>query len=315
MEGIRHCGGEGMAERGERMADKFKAFLNNLRINNQELINRRFRELTRLYNQHYWHIISDTRNVHYLGSYGRETAIKGLSNINILLLLPAALYRHYKAQPDGPKQLLEDVNKLTAQSFPQAYINADNCLLLPFPDQPTLEIIPGFIRKGKSLYYPEPTGEGGWGSFNPLREIEVISEYNYLYGGKVKHLARMTRAWKVKYQVQMPGILIDTLVMNFMDDWEGKDTSFNYYSYMVRDFMEYLAGRRQEQLAWYAKGSNRKIHREEDFGAPANDAFKVADRGLICEEKGDMVNAVGCWREIFGELFPGTGQGIAGVSE
>jgi len=296
-----------MAERSDNIADRFKAFLNNLKVDNQEMINRRFRELARIYNQHYWNIRSDTRNVHYLGSYGRETAIKGLGNINILLLLPANLYRQYQTQTDGPRKLLEGVKDLTGKTFSQAYINEEHCLLLPFPDQPTLEIIPGFTRQGKSLYYPDPAGEGGWGSFNPLREIEVISEYNYLYGGKVKHLARMTRAWKMKYQVPMPGILIDTLVMSFMDDWEGKNTSFSYYSFMVRDFMEYLAGLRKEQCTWYAKGSNRQIYNEDDFGALANDAFKTADRCLLYEEKEDTANATLCWQELFGELFPDIG--------
>ena len=60
-----------MAERSDNIADRFKAFLNNLKVDNQEMINRRFRELARIYNQHYWNIRSDTRNVHYLGSYGR----------------------------------------------------------------------------------------------------------------------------------------------------------------------------------------------------------------------------------------------------
>ena len=57
------------------LADKFRGFLNNLRIDNPEVISRRCREICQVLNQRYWNMSSDTRNLHYLGSYGRETAV------------------------------------------------------------------------------------------------------------------------------------------------------------------------------------------------------------------------------------------------
>lgn len=288
------------------MADKFRLFIDNLRIDNPEVISRCCREISQVLNLHYWDIKSDTRNLHYLGSYGRETAIKGLTNINVLFLLPYRVYQQYeKGSGNVQESLLNEVRNVLIENYPDAFINEDKYLLLPFEDGISIEIIPGFISLNKNqIIYPETRDGGQWQTFNPIREIEFINEYNYKYGGKVRHLARMTRAWKMEHQVPIPGMLIDTLVMIFMDDWEGNQTSFGYYGKMVQDFMEYLAGLKTEQLHWYAKGSNRKIERQEDFGAFANIAFKKAKQALELEAKGEGYEANKIWREIFGRSFP-----------
>jgi len=293
-----------MSDRGD-IADKFRLFLTNLRIDNQEVINSRCREIVRIVNLKYWKIKSDTRNLHYLGSYGRETAIKGLSNINMLALLPCQVYQYFAPRPGNVQEaLLLELRDTVRKSYPDTLVNEQKYLIVPFPDGMKIEIIPGFSGPRKSnIIYPEPRGEGSWQSFNPLREIEVINEYNYNYGGKIRHLARITRAWKNLHQVPIPGILIDTMVMMFMDEWEGNQGSFAYYGEMVQDFMEYLAGRKKEQLHWYAKGSNRRIEREEDFGAFANIAFKKTKQALLLEDRGDGYNANQIWKEIFGDTF------------
>ncbi|HBQ26353.1 MAG TPA: hypothetical protein DD791_08165 [Syntrophomonas sp.] len=288
------------------LADKFRIFINNLRIDNPEVINGRCREICQILNQRYWDLKSDTRNLHYLGSYGRETAIKGLTNINVLFVLPYQVYEKYEKNPGNAQEaLLNEVKEVLSDTYPDIFINEEKYLLLPFKDGMNIEIIPGFMSPRKNhIIYPDARDEGQWLTFNPLREIEVINEYNYNYGGKVRHLARMTRAWKMTHQVPIPGMLIDTLVMIFMDEWEGNQSSFSYYGIMVMDFMEYLAGVKNEQLHWYAKGSNRKIERQEDFGAPANVAYKKIKQAMDLEEQGDSYNANKIWKEIFGRSFP-----------
>ena len=287
------------------LADKFRNFLNNLRIDNPEVISRRCREICQILNQRYWNMSSDTRNLHYLGSYGRETAVKGLTNINVLFLLPYKVYQEYEERPGNVQQLLlNDIREFLSKTHPDAFINEEKSLLLPFEDRMNIEIIPGFIGPRKNhIIYPEAQ-DGQWQSFNPIREIEVINEYNYKYGGKIRHLARMTRAWKMAHEIPIPGMLIDTLVMIFMDEWEGNQSSFSNYGQMVMDFMEYLAGLRNEQLHWYAKGSNRKIERQEDFGAPAYEAYKKIKQAMDLEEQGDGNNAKKIWKEVFGRHFP-----------
>lgn len=296
-----------MINRTDSIADRFKDFIGNLKVDNHDLIVQRGKEIALAINSYYWKTKSDTRNIFYLGSFGRDTAIKELSNVNLMVVLPPQEYQRLAKWPGNVQRtLLREVRDFISKINKDAHINEENCLILPYDQKPIFEVIPAIASPKKTGYiYPDPANGGSWEEFNPLREIEVIDEYNFQLGGKVKHLARMTRAWKFTHQVVMPSMLIDTLAMNFMDDWEGAETSFAYYGNMVMDFMEYLAGRKIAQLDWYAKGSNRKIHREEDFGAPANEAFHKAVEALTYEEKGEIYNANRCWKEIFGEDFPG----------
>lgn len=296
-----------MLNRADSIAEKFNKFISNLKVDNHDLIVQRGKEIALAVNNYYYHTKSDTRNIFYLGSFGRDTAIKELANVNLMIILPVQEYQRLEKWPGNVQRtMLREMRDFMAKLNKDAHVNDDNCLLLPYKERPIFEIIPAVPSPKKNGFiYPDPANGGSWEIFNPIREIEVMDEYNYTFGGKVKHLARMTRAWKFAHNVTMPSMLIDTLAMNFMDDWEGTDTSYSYYGNMVMDFMEYLAGRKIAQLDWYAKGSNRKIHREEDFGAPANDAFKMAVEALTYEEKGEAYNANRCWKEIFGPDFPG----------
>ncbi|WP_054691862.1 SMODS domain-containing nucleotidyltransferase [Syntrophomonas palmitatica] len=294
-------------QKTESIADKFKTFLNNIKVDNHDIIIQRGKEIALAVNNYYWHIKSDTRNVFYLGSFGRDTAINELDNVNIMVVLPLQIYERLAKWPGNVQRtLLRETRDFMSKINADAFINDEHCLMMPYKEKPLVEVIPAFAVPKKNGYiYPDPSEGGRWQEFNPIREIEVIDEYNYKYGGKVKHIARMTRAWKFTHKVVMPSMLIDTMAMNFMEDWEGAEVSYGYYGNMMMDFMEYLAGRRKEQLDWYAKGSNRKLHREDDFGAPANDAYKKAVEALSYEEKGESYNANRCWKEIFGEKFPG----------
>ncbi len=94
---------------------------------------------------------------------------------------------------------------------------------------------------------------------DPLPEIKAVDTANARYNKKVKHLARMARAWKDKSGVSMSGLLIDTLVYDFMADWEYNDKSFLYYDWMARDFLEYLHEQDRDRSYWYAPGSKQRV--------------------------------------------------------
>ncbi len=286
------------------LTDKFKRFISSLNVDNQSLIAKRYRDITKQINLDYWKLKSETRNAYYIGSYGRGTAIKGIANINMLVVLPKKIFWNFDVyKGNGQLVLIQDVRNTVVKLYKDAYINPEGHILIDFEDI-TFEVVPSFVSPKKSYIYPEPKDGGSWKVFNPIKEIEVVEEYNFKYNGKIKHLAKMMRAWKSTCNVPISGMLLDTLVLNFMDEWEGKESSFSYYGYMVRDFLEYLAGLRKEQLHWYAKGSNRKILGTEDFGEDANSAFQKTLEALEFELQNDYYKANACWKEVFGKYFP-----------
>ena len=95
-------------------------------------------------------------------------------------------------------------------------------------------------------------------------------------------------------------MLLDTLVVTFMDEWENNDTSFGYYGVMGRDFLEYLAGRRKNQEIYYAQGSSRELPSPDDFGAQANEDYKLAVQAVEYEFNDHHYRPISCGGFIWG---------------
>lgn len=296
-----------MAKRILSVPEKFKKFVENLQIDNENLINRRFKTIAQKINLDFRNIRYDYGNAYFIGSYGRGTAIKGTGLFNIMVVLPPQQFKRIDTLAgNGQLQLLREIKDSLAEIHKETKIKEDDKgqVLIPYPDGMVFEVIPAFVDPRGNYLYPNISDGGSWNEFNPIKEINVINELNYKYGGKVKHLARMMRAWKHANNVALPGMLLDNMVMNFMDDWEGRERSYLFYGSMILAFFEYLAGKRDDQEHWYARGSNRELPRTGLFGDMANAAFKETLEVLNYEEEGDYVRADDSWKRIFGSYFP-----------
>ena len=69
----------------------FKDFLNNLAIDNADKISNRYGEVTTSLNKRFRDTESKTANSLRVGSIGRYTAIKGISDLDMLYIMPKSL--------------------------------------------------------------------------------------------------------------------------------------------------------------------------------------------------------------------------------
>ncbi len=296
-----------MAKRILSVPEKFRKFVDNLQIDNESVINRRFKAIAQKVNLEFRNIRYDYGNAYFIGSYGRGTATKGTGIFNVMVVLPPQHFKRFDTyKGNGQFSLLEELKEKLLEIYPETIMKKDEKgeVVIPFPDGLIFEVIPAFVDSKGNYLYPNIAGEGSWNEFNPIKEINTINELNYKYGGKVKHLARMMRAWKQANNVALPGMLLDNMVMNFMEEWEGRERSYLFYGIMILAFFEYLAGKRDDQEHWYARGSNRELPRTGLFGDMANDAYKKTVEVMKYEEEGDYVRADACWKQIFGVYFP-----------
>ncbi len=67
--------------------EMFKTLLDNLAVDNTEQISNKYKEITCVLNKHFRDNDSKTANTLQVGSYGRKTAIKGISDLDMLLLM------------------------------------------------------------------------------------------------------------------------------------------------------------------------------------------------------------------------------------
>jgi len=289
------------------IADKFKALLGNLRTQNDDTMSSRRRAITRRLNQDFWGSYSETEHTRFIGSYGRGTEIRGASDVDLFARLPSSLYSRYDSYiGNGQSALLQAVRDSICKTYSSTDIGGDGqAVVVRFTDGIKFEVVPAFRRTDGSYTYPDSNGGGSWKRMDPILEIDAINAANTHYGKKVKHLARMARAWRAKNNVPMSGLLIDTLVYNFMAGWEYNDKSFMYYDWMTRDFLKFLYDQNQDRSYWYAPGSNQRVYRSGIFEYKAGQAYREALEAIECETQGMEYSTDQHWKNIFGSPFTG----------
>lgn len=89
------------------ISEMFSGFISNLSINNAETISSRYGELTTALNKQFRDTESNTANTLQVGSFGRKTGIRGISDLDMLYIMPKSKWDNYK---DGKQlELLQDV--------------------------------------------------------------------------------------------------------------------------------------------------------------------------------------------------------------
>jgi len=88
-----------------KTSEIFDGLLTNLQVDNVGAIGARRDEIAKVLNKEFRSLDSSKDHQLMVGSYGRFTAIRGISDLDMLYVLPAALWDTYKGE-DGPSNVL-----------------------------------------------------------------------------------------------------------------------------------------------------------------------------------------------------------------
>ena len=290
------------------IGDIFRDFCSNLRMsdNTVSTIQSRYKQITKRINADYWNTSSETSNSLYVGSYGRGTEIH-TSDIDIIVRLPYETYERFdNYNVNGQSALLQDVKNVLQKTYRTSFIKADGQVIgINFADNINFEILPAFINKdGSSYTYPDSNSGGSWKKTDPKKKINAMNSLNSDTNKNLKRLCRMIRSWKENCNVQISGILIDTLVYKFLLNWENKEKSYLYYDFMSRDFFKYLMNLDENTQYWFAPGSNRHVYKTGNFQAKAKKAYEKTLEAIEHDAEKRPYLMKQCWREIYGNKFP-----------
>lgn len=79
----------------------FSTFLSNIKVSDHEQIDMRYKEITKKLNKTFRDTDSETANSIQVGSYGRYTGIKGISDLDMLYVMPTGKWNVYKSNPEN----------------------------------------------------------------------------------------------------------------------------------------------------------------------------------------------------------------------
>lgn len=278
----------------------FQEFLTNLAIDNHETITSRYNEITSSLNKKFTNTESKTVNTIQVGSFGRKTGIRGISDLDMIYIMPQNEWDTYKNSKQ--LKLLQDTKDAILARYPKTKIKVDRLVVTVTYTNFHVEVQPAFELDDGSFKFPDTKNGGKWCITNPRKEIEAVNDLNLNKNYNLKRLCKIVRAWKNKHGVAMGGLLIDTLVYNFFNSTDDyNDKSYSDYDLLCKDFFTYLSELSDEQEYYCAPGSNQHVLVKNKFVSKAKKAIKFCD---------DAINAAGTkgvnkkWKKVFGRPFP-----------
>lgn len=289
------------------VSTNFETFCKDLLISStlRSTISTRYLNICTRLNKDFWNVTA-TSGGRYIGSFGRNTANGWISDIDMLFELPWSTYTKYNNYiTNGQSALLQDVRKSIAVTYPSTTVKGDGqIVLVKFADGMEIEVLPVFKNTDGSYTYADSNGGGSWKNTNPVPEINSIAYGDTITNYNLRHLCRMTRAWKFYCNVPIKGLLIDTLAYRFLTNWSYRDKSYLYYDWMCRDFFEYLKNQTTNQTIWYAVGSGQSIYNPDNFRYKATVAFNKSKEAIQYQTDNKEWSSKQKWREIYGNRYP-----------
>lgn len=281
----------------------FETLLANLKVGDKaQKITSRRDSITKSLNREFRELEKSSDYKLMVGSFGRHTAIRGISDLDMLFFLPESLRDDYTKSDTGPKRSLERVKKALEKTYPDTAIRVNQCVVtVKFSSEKfQFEIQPVFCNLDGSFTYPD-THSNDWKRTKPRDEIQATRECNQRTSNNMRRLARMTRAWRNNVGVAMGGLLIDTLVYRFFEQTDLFDSAgYDKFDEMVRDYFGFLKDQ-PNQDRFNALGSNQHVKVKQKFQKAAQNAYEAAV-AAIEEENSDK--ALKNWRKIFGASIP-----------
>jgi len=235
-----------------------------------------------------------------VGSFGRHTAVKGVSDLDMIFILPPDIRTSYSDE-NGSRRILERVRDVLKDRYPKTEVVVDQCVVrVQFVSNAfKFEVQPTFENQDKSFSYPDTVARG-WKVTKPRNEILATKVCNDLTSSNMRYLARIVRSWKNAHGVNMGGLLIDTLVYRFFEGNRDYDhTGFDSFHLMVRDFFCFLKDE-PEQDYYHALGSNQQVKVRCKFQPKAKKAYNCCIEAI----EGGTVSAAEKWRVVFGSAVP-----------
>jgi hypothetical protein len=294
------------------VSNMFKEFLDNIKVQKSDQFKQRYEQITKALNLKFRGTDSTTANSLQVGSYGRYTGIKDISDLDMVYIMPSSKWDDYKDHKQS--KLLTDVKDAIKSRYPATDVRVDRLVVTVTYQNFHVEVQPVFNyydnNDDESGYfkYPDTKKDGSWKITKPRQEMKAVKELNDEKNKNLRLLCKMARAWKNKSGAAMGGLLIDTLAYNFMKSTTYyDDKSYLYFDWLSRDFFKYLADQDKKDH-YQAPGSNQDVKVKKDFRKKAEEAYDLCVEAIKAE---GTAKANDKWRQVYGSNFPKAEAAVA----
>lgn len=241
-----------------------------------------------------------------VGSYGKGTATRPRTDLDMLFVLPRDVYIRIEGLAGNKQsQLLQEVRRALLVTFPNTEIGADGqAVVAPFQTY-NVDIVPAFhfiAGEFAGQYLIADSTDGGrWRFSNPVVEYNWLRQVDAASAGKATHLIKMLKAWKRECNVEIKSICLEVLVNLFVTQWQHRHETIFYYDWMIRDFFAFMLN----YVNGWARpaGIAEQIPLGDCWESKCRSAYNRAREACDYEYADDGFEASLEWQKIFGSQF------------
>lgn len=182
------------------LSDDYKNFIEGLAPDKLDAMTTSTGEIAKKLNKNYYDLDGDTsEHMYTVGSVGRKTSIKGVSDLDLLFDLPSDIYKkydNYGENSNGQSALLQEVKNVLLERYPKTKMSGNGQVIVIEFTNYTVELVPGFKQSDESFKYPDTNDGGTWKKTNPIPEIEESQSMAESTDSNFIYMCNMLRAWK-----------------------------------------------------------------------------------------------------------------------
>lgn len=287
------------------VSQRFDTFLSNISLTTEQEQDgiKKHSGVRSCLNKHYFNITSESANSRLVGSWGKWTRVRPPRDIDVLFVLPHAVYQRYEGKVGNKQsQLLQEVKSVLSNTYSTTKMRADGqVVVVPFASY-AVEVAPAFkLTNGR--YWICDTNDGGkYKETDPDAEIQAISASDTQYKGNTRHLIKMMKKWQAYCSVPLKSFLVELVAIEFISSWQHHGNTSVYYDWMVRDFLQHLINKAGSYVL--VPGTYEIIWLGSDWKSRAESAYSRAVKGCQYEADNKNTDAWWEWHNIFGDDVP-----------
>ena len=287
----------------DSLSADLESFFSSIHMDSTEEYDGTIKSVAKVLNRHYYGSDSEVDHMLVVGSVGRGTAVSGTSDLDLLYELPHSEYSRFNSYKDnGQSALLQAVKEVLLSRWPKTNVKGDGqAVVISFTDRNfSIDLVPAFEQADGSFKYPDSNNGGSWKRTDPIPEQRECRLDAKTSEGNSLRLCNALRVWKDEQGFRFGGLLIDTLVHNFLEtkgDYLSFDNEAGYN--MLVDTFTWLSRQNAEQGYWLALGSNQQV-RDKGKGAFVRRATRAKDMLSSADDEEERRDAL---ETMFGKRF------------
>ena len=255
-------------------------------------------------NAAFWGEEDNAKNSFFVGSWGKGTAIRPPSDVDIFFILPVAVFYDFDARANNKQsQLLQHVKSKIVDRYGQTDIRGDGQVVVVGFNSIVIEVVPAFKLNGGGYYICDTNDGGRWKAVDADQELISMSSEDDRHLGNVRKLTRILKQWKRCCNVPIKGFHIEQLVKEALGASTYSYRDEYWFDWLIRDMFAHMLSR--VGGGFYMPGDKDEwISLGSEWKAKAEAAYNIALQACHYEINDMNVSAGLEWQKILGNMVP-----------